>query len=290
MVFYNSRNVLRLKKSRRCSLSIKLYYLETEHEKKTEEFFGKNNIVLSDENIPKYNLGVFICFTNRSGSNLVAEYLSLHPELGNAGEPYNYPQIIKISKENNFSNFEEYFRYQIRMNHIGKRYITKASPYQLTFLLRYGIPQRNFKKTKIIYVYRENLLEQAISQFIAFQNEQWASFQVAKQIELKYDRNAIYQTIQGIAQTNKYANVLFNLIDLDTFQIKYEDFIKNREIICEDIFRFLGLSYKESLYTNFQPRHKKQIMPEKDLFYKQFKNDNSVIFNVTDGIHLIPRS
>ena len=271
-------------------MSIILYYLETEHEKKTEDFFGKSNIVLSDENFPKYDLGVFICFTNRSGSNLVAEYLSFHPELGTVGEPYNFPQIIKISKDNNIRNFEEYFRYQIHMNHIGERYITKASPYQLTFLLRYGILQRNFKKIKIIYVYRENLLEQAISQFIAFQNEQWTSFQAAKIVELKYEKNTIYQTIQAIAQANKYANVLFNLIDLDVYQIKYEDFIKNKEIICEDIFRFLGLSYSESLYTDFQPKHKKQTMPEKEFFYKQFKNDNSIIFNIKDGIRFIPRS
>ncbi len=54
-----------------------------------------------------------------------------------------------------------------------------------------------------------------------------------------------------------------------------------------EIFKFLDMPASGNLYDGFNPRHEKQIMPEKTIFYQRFREKYSLQSIHTKDIGLI---
>lgn len=246
-------------------------YFQGAHETEYLKYFGPDKIraekCLAKEKLP---MGIFLCFTNRSGSNLIADCISNHPDIGLAGEVFNHPIVINTSQKKGFTTFEEYVHYLVETDTVNGRFICKVSAKQLFFLLKSGIVQDYFADSRYIVSTRKSLIKQAVSHMIARQDKQWSSLLEAKQKDVEYDRDFIYRSIQAIARAEMDLRVFFGLAGIEAYYITYEDFVADLVGETQKIGKFLGLRDVETLYAELKVRYEKQDSPQKEAFYNQF--------------------
>src|ERR1700761_8861368 len=119
---------------------------------------------------------VFICFTNRCGSNFVAEAVASDGRL-NVGEEFlNYDEVIRVVKNQNLSTIQEYFSGVSLHNRKTSYFVSKVGIAHLNILHVSGIMADIVGRSKFIFIERSDKLDQAISHLIAEQTGIWASY------------------------------------------------------------------------------------------------------------------
>jgi LPS sulfotransferase NodH len=137
-----------------------------------EEFFlGKRDTELSTARL------IPMLFTNRSGSNYVAELIGSSKIFNLASEVFNSEEVIRICKEDKISSLSEYAQKIIAHNAIGNTFFVKLATPHLFMLERGGLLSSIFSEGKAIWSRRSDLIAQSISFFIAEKTGRWASYQ-----------------------------------------------------------------------------------------------------------------
>lgn len=116
---------------------------------------------------------MIIAFTNRSGSNLVCDYVTQSGRVGGAGEFLNHEVVAKRCMEAQIGSLPDYIvnLYQL----LGRQQnilALKASWDQLAMLLRNNILAM-FPKIFVLHCTRVDTLSQAVSYAIALSNGRW---------------------------------------------------------------------------------------------------------------------
>ena len=137
------------------------------HGSKIIDYFGDENVNLlnSEVDLERYS-PLFICFTNRSGSNAIAEDISSIDGFKFYGEMLNFDAVINNSKLHKISSFYYYLDWLFSKNK-NKRPIIKCSYDQLIFLYNQGYLKNYFINSQFILLERRDLISQAVSHFIA---------------------------------------------------------------------------------------------------------------------------
>lgn len=120
---------------------------------------------------------VLVAFTNRSGSNLVCDYLRQAGRAGGAGEHLNHPVAAERQGSRPVDSLPAYLRaLHAELAPQGRSLALKASWDQMAMLLRGNIPAM-FPRTVVLHCLRNDTLAQAVSYSIALRSGSWISRQ-----------------------------------------------------------------------------------------------------------------
>ncbi len=221
-------------------------YLKTlrtpgQHEKTIKRQFGGR--VSFDGNAPVFDKPlILIAFTNRCGSHLLAEYLRQTGQLAGFGEYLNHDVVANQSDAHGYYSFPDYITgLQARMCPKGQALGLKGSYDQIAMLLRWNMGAM-FGGVRIVHIYREDALAQAVSLSIARQTEQWTSRQAGNGTEPTFQP----KLIESILDSHEDANTIIRLIAesaaIPRVQISYEEVVNDPATYVRRLFGFCGVT------------------------------------------------
>lgn len=211
------------------------------HEAKVRRFFKNRKVVRPSRVSAQPVQPVFICFTQRSGSSLLAELLASTGELPQAKGNFSWQVIVKHSKRNKYGSFEQYCASLVWLRRGNGFFACKASAAQLSFLTKEKLIPKVFAAPRFIHLRRRDVLAQAISFVIARQTGQWNIRKQVKAEEPVYDAAAIAARVRAIAAANAWFEDYFALFGFPVFEVVYEDLAADPAATISDITEWLGL-------------------------------------------------
>ena len=188
-----------------------LTYTPGEHEKKITEFFGSENVTFDKTKFRSFAKKIlFVCFTNRCGSNIICEHLGTGKSFNVGAENLNFDAVIDNSTRLNFSSFSEYLNWLMNIHNSNKEhFVIKCSWDQLYFLEKYGYINNDFNEIRSLHVKRLSSISQAISYSIALQTGSWNSLQKSVKTDIEYQEDVILRFLKDIGDSHsKFDNYL----------------------------------------------------------------------------------
>jgi len=143
---------------------------------------------------------LFLCFTNRCGSNHLADLIQSTGMFNQPEEFFNLEPILDQAAEKDLQDMGAY------LNHVSATYgknswfATKIGLWQLITLAHLGIIEEILDRSRFLVIERRDKVSQAISMAVAMQTQQWTSKDFARRSEedLAYDRELITQMLKNI--------------------------------------------------------------------------------------------
>ena len=221
-----------------------------------------------------------LAFTNRCGSNHLAELLRGHPGLRGFGEPLNHDYALASMAQAGLTTFPDYIRHvatQLALKP-GQSLGLKASADQLRMLLSWGI-DRMFPGLRVLHLERLDLLGQAISYHIANQTGQWTSeHQPQPDVEPTYDFDRISNHIVSFSHANDAIALTAEVRALPYLRLTHEEVTSHPQDTIHRVFDWASLPAEA--YRAPKPRLQKQASALSDEFRARFHED----FRAASGI------
>lgn len=186
---------------------------------------------------------VLLAFTNRSGSNLMAEYIRQAGQVAGVGEFLNHNIVVQRAAEQGITTFPDY----ISMLHNslcdnGKRALgLKASWDQIAMLLRWNIIGM-FPKVTVIHVIRHYLVAQSVSYGIALQTQAWTSMHESFDIDPDLSAQDVAQSMMSFYRANLIIRLMSESFGMQRLDIGYEQIVNNPEGSVPRVLRAAGLA------------------------------------------------
>jgi LPS sulfotransferase NodH len=219
----------------------------------------------------RHDRSVFVCFTNRSGSNFLAESLSQCGVMPRAREYFNLPAIEKFARKAGAASFAEFCHKLITARSVSGMFASKVGLGQIMFLFSEGFLSKVFANPCLIYVKRNDLLEQAISFTIANQTKSW-TWDKTPQCEPVYDREEIAKRVALIALSNARFEEFFAVNAIRPYRVVYEDFLEEPQKTIDGIADWLGT--KSSRFSSDVIGLRRQSSPRNLEWMMRFLNSN----------------
>jgi len=216
-----------------------------------------------------------ICFTNRCGSNFAAQALASSGQVGEAGENLNFDVVISHATRLGHRSLKEYWEWlgnatRGQANLFG----CKVSIGQLIMLWEQEI-LHSMPSVKLIHIVRDDIIDQAISLHIASKTLQWTSTQQAREVEVKYEPDAIVSIARSIALQNAMFRAFLELSGLQPIVVRYEDLIERPEALTRTMGDHLGVPCLE--FRADMVKYQKQAGALNLDFKRQLRRDFSVL-------------
>ncbi len=169
-------------------------------------------------------LSVFICFTNRCGSNFLGDLLAATGQLPRSGEFLNAPTVLNRSRAAGITGFDFYCRLLHEKNAKAGRLVTKAGIEQLAMLARLGYFGTLFPNPHFIHIHRYDVLAQAVSYQFAFHTREWIAGQEKANADdsAEYDRAKIAARIERVNLENAMIRQFLQANRLRCLPVQYE--------------------------------------------------------------------
>jgi LPS sulfotransferase NodH len=167
---------------------------------------------------------LFLCFTNRCGSNYLANLLATTGAFNEAGEFFNAPVVVQHAVPLGLRSLPAYFSaLPTIVPHCG-RIAAKAGIDQLVMLADAGILDALRGRATYLMMERDDRLGQAISRVIAAQNLRWSTAHVSKVPDsaLVFDGAWIRRELAEIAVVNAAFSQFFSANDIVPIRTSYE--------------------------------------------------------------------
>lgn len=240
------------------------------HEARLRELFGGAMTYTADAPVfdhPLYVLG----FTNRSGSNLLGEYLRGTSRFRGFQEQLNHPAVEGRAAELGLTSFPAYVEAVASRGRRQFPFGIKASSTQLSMLLRCRI-DRMFSGLRLIHILREDVVAQAVSFSIAFQTKTWTSLQENGGAEAAYDYDDIMRRLSGFTSANALMAHQAALFDIPCLQVTYEALTDDPAPVMHAIGRFAGVDLDD--WQPGETRLKKQATDLNARFKERFERES----------------
>lgn len=186
---------------------------------------------------------VFLCFTNRCGSNLVAETLASDGQLNLATECWHADEVIRVAGRQPPLGFRGYFRGVSWHNMQGGRFVSKLGIEHVTLLQATGVLEPIIGRCRFILVERSDKLAQAISLAIAEATSGWASYveAVRPASDLVFSREAVDVCLDLILDQSALFDRFFAANGIVPTGINYEQFVQHPGHVTMHAGSALGL-------------------------------------------------
>lgn len=222
--------------------------------------FGSNTTFTGDG--PVFDRPLYVlAFTNRSGSNLLAEYLVAHPQLAGFAEVLNKQPLARVAKDTGAQSFPAVIEALVRRGSngaAGQAFGLKAGWDQLNMLLRHRI-DRMFRGFRIIHIERQDILAQAISYDIAVQTNHWKSYQSRSTDRVPdYDFAKIGRLMINLRQYNVAIRISAEASGWPVIHVTYEELVADPAGLLRRILGWAGLP--DESYALPVARHQKQTL------------------------------
>ena len=192
-------------------------------------------------------------FTNRSGSNVLGEYLRATHQFSGFVEALNYRRVIKYSQQNGLSSFFDYLTWQVsRLHEDDKITGIKASVDQAEMLFQSNAIPGYFDKVHWVMVQRDDTLAQAISFSIAAQTRQWTSNDTPPSADPVYNFEDIQRRVEMLCDEQAQINVFCAMRGIAPIRVTYEEFTANPKGSALSIADHMGIegpSFDETIVT-----------------------------------------
>jgi LPS sulfotransferase NodH len=186
---------------------------------------------------------VFLCFTNRCGSNYLAQLLASTGAFNEAGEFFNAETVLEHAAALNLRSLPAYVAALPSLVPPHANFAAKAAPDQLVMLADAGILDAMAPRATYLLLERQDTLAQAISRVIATQNRQFttAHQSTVPDSALIYDRAAIDTERAKIAHANAAFYVFFAANGIAPVHITYEALVRRPQAAMDELGGRLGL-------------------------------------------------
>lgn len=213
------------------------------HQIELEKYFGVDHLIArTDFEIDCPDI-VFICFTNRCGSNFLGELLNATGKFNKAREFLNHDVVKSACMNQSISNFTDYFIAMVHANTVDGRCAIKASPEQILMLADWGILQMLSNKLKFVCIERNDKVRQCVSFSIAEQSGQWSSVGAKKPgTDVVFDIKSLLDKLKYICRQNDYLEHFLVSNKIVAHRLVYEDLVLDTKGELDLIADFLRIS------------------------------------------------
>jgi LPS sulfotransferase NodH len=187
---------------------------------------------------------LFICYTNRCGSNFVAELLASTGAYNLAGEFFNHDTVNNHMQTRALKDIAAYFEYLCDTQSKNGKLASKLAVTHLQILHMSGILDQIIDRCRFLVVERNDRLMQAISMSIASQTGQWASYMPSRtpHSDAEFSRKQIEAVIEGTIKQQRVFDLFFAYNGIDHHKIIYEQLVSAPELNIEALSGWLGES------------------------------------------------
>jgi trehalose 2-sulfotransferase len=190
---------------------------------------------------PKVEL--MIASTPRSGSTIFTEYLW---STGVLGAPMEYPALPNRKLLYDRLQCTDWVDYWSKLTKLRTSpngvFSYKMFPVNWLHLARSARDvYAKVNPTHVIFLYREDVLGQAISRSRALRTNIW--FAGSEQKEVEYDENHISSCIKFNASEESFWKAVLERLELPVFKINYEDFMRDCDGSLKAICAHVGVEF-----------------------------------------------
>jgi len=267
---YNQANALKRKSTTYDSQNYSIY-VDRLIEVYSEEYFEEISAYGSDSELP-----VFIVGMPRSGTTLVEQIVSNHPEVYGAGELSSfgrfeeaiakqfedsepYPECMRLCNESIASKFSKRYLAELRNYSQDAKRITDKMPGNFS---RIGLIKTLFPKARIIHCQR-NALDTCTSNFLNY-------FAVGN--EYSFDLGELGQYYLDYERLMAHWDSLFSS---DILRVQYEELVMDQEAMSRQLIAYLGLEWDDrclDFHKNKRAVHKLSSMQVRQPIYTRSMN------------------
>ncbi len=185
---------------------------------------------------------LFVCFTNRCGSNYLAHLIASTGIINLAEEAFNESVVREHAEEHGLRSLHDYVNFLGRRLNMSGWLTAKISVEQLVMLTECGILDEIVGRTKFILIERQDRVAQAVSRLVAAQNSQWTSQQapMMPDDQLVYSRERLDRQQATIEFSNHAFYRFFATNGLAPKHIAYEALLRAPDRHLAEIGAWLG--------------------------------------------------
>ncbi|WP_164876114.1 Stf0 family sulfotransferase [Falsirhodobacter deserti] len=214
------------------------------HEKEIRRHFGDRAIFTGDRPVFDHPL-YLLAFSNRSGSNLLADHLRSTPVFSGFYEQLNHSTVLQQAEQWNAGTFPDLIRIGSEVLSEGKPiHGFKASWDQILMLHRFRIPAM-YDGVKIIHITRDDVLGQAVSYQIAHQTKRWTSMQRGEDVKPVYDKAQISHLIGAAQMSANAIQMLCTIFEMPRIEVTYEEIVARPRKAVLRIGKLLDLDLQD---------------------------------------------
>lgn len=207
-------------------------------------------------------LSVFVCSTPRSGSSLLTDLLSSSQVMGRVRIEYFNPYVEQeiFREEGPFAGWTDYLGHVLTAgtsaNGVFGAKIHADNLVYLMHQLRRAFPDRarlgdlKLMRTvfsgvnparSFVYIWRQRVLEQAVSFVIAEMRGSWNDTTSVKR-EPVYDRSALIRAYWTLMQQHSAWQDWFARHRITPLPVQYERLVSEREAVLAEVFQHAGVA------------------------------------------------
>jgi LPS sulfotransferase NodH len=170
---------------------------------------------------------VFVCFSNRSGSNLLLDALGRIGFGCEAGDEFfNASAISDHVQEFMFETFEQYLEFLVKMRGFRDCVFFKIGPHQLFWMANSGLLGKYFANARYVLIERADRVAQSVSLYIADKTGAYVrpsgdSDPIARDIE--YSKHGILRSLKHVVDVGCLFRYFFDLHSVRYHLMRYED-------------------------------------------------------------------
>lgn len=186
---------------------------------------------------------LFLCFTNRCGSNYLAQLLATTGAFNEAGEFFNAETVLEHAAPRGLRSLAAYFSALPTLLSRSDRIAAKTGIDQLVMLADVGILDALRARATFLLLERQDRLGQAISRVIAWQNGRWTTAHASNVPDsaLVFDRTAIDIELAEIARANAAFSLFFSVNGIVPVHITYESLLADPASAAGAVTARMGL-------------------------------------------------
>jgi LPS sulfotransferase NodH len=184
---------------------------------------------------------VFICFSNRCGSNFLAECLA-SGGFGNLASEFLNSEIAipELAAMSGSKDFHDYFSNTVIDQSRDGIFITKLAISHIFLLNATGILDEIIPRAHFIHVERSDKISQAISFSIAERTNRWASYEEGNGGLAEFDFDEIRDKAFSLIEQDWQFDEFFAGNGIRPLKVIYEQFSVNPLAAVEQISQFIG--------------------------------------------------
>jgi LPS sulfotransferase NodH len=208
------------------------------------------------------SLSVFVCSTPRSGSSLLTDLLSSSQVMGGVRIEYFNPYVEQqiFQEEGPFPGWTDYLGHApaagTTANGVFGTKIHADNLVYLMYQLRRAFPDRaELDDVKLmgavfpgvnparsfVYIWRQQVLEQAVSLMIAEMRGSWNDTTPVRR-EPVYDRSGLIRAYWTLMQQHSAWQDWFARHRITPLPVQYERLVSEREAVLAEVFRHVGVA------------------------------------------------
>ncbi len=184
---------------------------------------------------------LFLCFTNRCGSNYLAQLLASTGAFNEAGEFFNAETVLQHAAALGLRSVPAYVAALPGLVPVRRFLAAKASADQLVMLADAGVLPLG---CQYVLLERQDRLAQAVSRVIASQNLRWTTAHAPALADehLVYDGAAIALEMEKIANGNAALYAFFAANGLVPAHVTYEALLRDPQGVVDVIAARMGVA------------------------------------------------